>query len=80
MPASNTWKPGPEEPGHPPQSLGTHADDHLDQSIAGADPFHSTAPDGALVPPPAPGADTDTASLPFSRTYSDKNASGGPQP
>lgn len=83
MSASNEQRPGPEGPGdpdHPPQSLGTHADDHLNQrSIAGADPFHSTAPDGALEQPPTPGPDTNAENFPFSRTYSDENAPGGPQ-
>ena len=52
MPASDKKKPGPEEPGHPghpPQSVGTHADNHLNQPIAGAGPIHSTAPDVALA-------------------------------
>ena len=82
MPASNK-KPGPEEPGHPghpPQSLGTHADDHLNQPpIAGADSFHSSAPDGALEHPALPDCDANTPNFRFSRTYSDENPSGGHQ-
>lgn len=81
MPASNE-KPGPAEPGHPghpPQSLGTHADDHLNQqSIAGADSLHSSAPDGALEHPALPDCDATTPNFRFSRAYSDENGPSGP--
>lgn len=82
MPASNKKKPGrqrrPGDLGHPPQSLETQADD-LDQPLAGAGVFHSTAPDGALAQSLAPEPHPNTPNFPFSRTYSDEDPSGGLQ-
>ncbi len=81
MPTSKMKKPGPEEPGHPgnpPPSVATQADDLANQPIAGADPFNSTAPDGAVEHLPVHGSDVDTPHFRFSATYSNEKTSSGP--
>ena len=80
MPASKKKKPGPEGPGHPgnpPPSVATQADYPLNQPIAGAGSFHSTAPDGVLEPL-VPSPDTNTPIQSVSATYSNENAVSGP--